>query len=74
MAWKKGQSGNPSGRTVGSKNKHTAAMKHAFLEAFDMLGGVPALVAWGEKSKTEFYKLAARLIPTETHVTGALHV
>ncbi|HHW4685700.1 MAG TPA: hypothetical protein ACQGQG_10495 [Xylella sp.] len=72
MAWVKGQSGNPSGRAVGSKNKNTAAIKSAFLEAFDHLGGVPALVAWADENKTDFYKLAARLIPTETHLTGAL--
>lgn len=58
------------GRPPGMPNKTTKAIKEAFIEAFDKIGGVPALVAWGEENQTEFYKLAARLIPTETHVTG----
>jgi hypothetical protein len=40
-------------------------MRQAFLDAFNELGGVPALVRRGRRSPTEFYKLAARLIPTE---------
>ncbi|NRP54177.1 hypothetical protein AA93_12145 [Xylella fastidiosa subsp. pauca 11399] len=70
MAWAKGQSGNPKGRAMGSKNRNTAAIKQAFLEAFDQLGGVPALVAWAQENKTDFYKLAARMIPMETRVSG----
>lgn len=34
-------------------------------EAFDLMGGVPALVAWGRKNPTEFYRIWARLIPKE---------
>ena len=56
------------GRRPGSQNKITTQMKIAMLEAFNALGGVPALVAWGQEERTEFYRLAARLIPTE--VTG----
>ncbi|ERI59326.1 hypothetical protein [Xylella fastidiosa] len=70
MVWLKGTSGNPSGRRPGSKNRNTQAIKDAFLEAFDRLGGVPALAKWARANRTEFYKLAARLIPTETHIAG----
>lgn len=33
--------------------------------AFDLMGGVPALVRWGRKNPTEFYRIWARLIPKE---------
>lgn len=58
------------GRPKGMQNKSTAQIKSAFLEAFDHLGGVPALVHWARESPTDFYKLAARLIPTEQHISG----
>lgn len=53
------------GRQKGSVNKVTATVKAAFKEAFDELGGVPALVGWARSNETEFYKLASKLIPTE---------
>lgn len=31
--------------------------------AFDLMGGVPALVVWGRANPTEFYRIWARLIP-----------
>lgn len=33
--------------------------------AFDLMGGVPALVRWGRRNPTEFYRIWARLIPKE---------
>lgn len=56
------------GRPKGSKNKATLAIKEAVLQAFVRLGDVDGLVAWAQENRTEFYKIAARLIPTETHV------
>lgn len=38
------------------------------MEAFERRGGVKALVDWAKSEPTEFYKLAAKLIPTE--ITG----
>lgn len=58
-----------SGRRAGTPNKATASIKAAFKEAFDKLGGVDALVKWAIKNPTEYYRLSARLIPTE--ITGA---
>lgn len=50
----------------------TAARENLTL-AFDLMGGVPALVAWGRKNQTEFYRLWARLIPKESvEVTAQL--
>lgn len=50
----------------------TAARENLTL-AFDLMGGVPALVAWGRTNQTEFYRLWARLIPKESvEVTASL--
>ena len=40
------------------------------LEAFNQMGGTQALLVWGMENQTEFYKIAARLIPTEMNVAG----
>jgi hypothetical protein len=56
------------GRQKGTPNKATAAVKEALTEAFDGLGGIPALIKWGRANATEFYKLWSRLLPQE--VTG----
>jgi hypothetical protein len=58
------------GRPKGSPNKLTRAAKEAFGLAFEKLGGIKALTEWGEDNRTEFYKLYARLIPTEQHIGG----
>lgn len=42
----------------------TAARENLSL-AFDLMGGVPALVVWGRQNPTEFYRIWARLIPKE---------
>lgn len=71
MAFQKGQGGRPKG----AKNRSTQAMREAWLATFRSLkyggkkGGTAALTAWAQDNPTEFYKLAARLIPQE--VTGA---
>jgi hypothetical protein len=53
------------GRKPGSKNKTTAAVKQALVEAFEQMGGVESLVAWGRRNRTEFYKLWVRMLPVE---------
>jgi hypothetical protein len=35
----------------------------AFQEAFELIGGVPALAYWGAHNRTEFYKLYGKLLP-----------
>lgn len=57
------------GRPRGVPNKVTKAFKTAVLDAFYELGGTQGLVKWGKRNPTEFYKIAARLIPHE--VIGA---
>jgi hypothetical protein len=56
------------GRPKGLQNKVTRAAKEAFNIAFEGIGSVEALIAWGKKNRSEFYKLYARLIPTEQHI------
>ena len=53
------------GRPKGSLNKLTGTVKAALHETFERRGGVAALVKWADKHPTEFYRLYARLIPTE---------
>jgi len=65
---------HPNLRRGGTKrgpSKITKSAKEAYALAFDGLGGAAALQQWGKANLTEFYKLHARLIPTESHVSGA---
>lgn len=59
------------GRKKGVPNKITTAFKTSVLEAFHALGGTNGLVNWGKRNPTEFYKIAARLIPHEVIGAGA---
>lgn len=38
-------------------------MEKAFINAFELIGGVSRLVMWADQNPTEFYKLYARLLP-----------
>lgn len=62
------------GRQRGSQNKVTKAFKEATLRVFDRLGGDDALLAWATKNPTEFYKIAARLIPHEVSHSGEIRL
>jgi hypothetical protein len=53
------------GRKKGSVNVATVAVKTALQQAFDELGGVGALVAWGKKEPGEFYRIWSKMLPTE---------
>lgn len=60
-----------SGRKKGQVNKYTQAFKVSLLEAInrfgepDGLNGTDALLAWGRQNPSQFYQIAARLIPHE---------
>jgi head-tail adaptor len=43
----------------------TIQVKRTLIEAFNKLGGLDGLIAWGEKYPTDFYKLWARIMPHE---------
>ncbi|MDA1082119.1 MAG: hypothetical protein O2973_10660 [Gemmatimonadetes bacterium] len=53
------------GRRKGTPNRVTASIKSALTEAFDGLGGVPALVEWGKGNPTAFYSCWSRLAPKD---------
>lgn len=42
-----------------------ARVVNAFHEAFELIGGVPRLAHWADQSPSAFYKLYARLLPTQ---------
>lgn len=67
MPFKKGQP-KFAGRVAGTPNKLTRTVKEAFGEAFEKLGGADALVLWAKTNKTEFYKLASKLIPADINM------
>lgn len=53
------------GRAPGTPNKATASVKEALSLAFDGVGGVPALKAWAMDHPGDFYKLWAKMLPTD---------
>lgn len=58
-------------RKGGSQSpKVTVKARDDLALAFDLMGGVPALVVWGRTNPTEFYRLWARLIPREAADTS----
>lgn len=60
------------GRKKGTPNKLTACVREAFQEAFNAIQGNQDqnLIQWGLRNPTEFYKLASKLIPIATELTG----
>lgn len=67
MAKRKGTP-KTGGRTKGTKNKFTGAVKEAFRAVFDEIGHTKHLKAWALKNPTDFYKILSKLIPQE--ITG----
>lgn len=63
--------GNP-GKPPGTQNKLTKTVKETVLAVFNELQEDPKvkLSAWAKEEPTEFYRIAAKLIPTE--VTGTV--
>jgi len=61
--FKPGESGNLSGRPKGVPNKITTNLKEAYLEVFEMKGGVKGLFAWAKGNPDQFYAHVAKLLP-----------
>ncbi len=57
-----------SGKTKGTRNKQTVAVKQCIINAFQDMGGVRNLVKWAKDNETEFYRLWGRMVPRE--ITG----
>lgn len=66
---KVGKRKKTGGRKKGTPNKITLSIKQAVIDTFGKLGAVAHMTNWAKLQPSEFYRLAARLIPTE--VTGA---
>ena len=58
------------GRKAGTPNKFTVSMKASVLAVFNTIGADDAFAGWARENQTEFYKIAARLIPTELVGSG----
>jgi hypothetical protein len=58
----------------GVPNKLNATAKENIVAVFTRLGGTAEMAKWAKDNLTEFYKLYARLIPIEQHVSGKLGV
>lgn len=68
MAFKKGEPRpDNAGRKEGSVNKLTKTVKERVLEVFNELQDDPQanLLSWAKDEPTEFYKIAAKLIPAD---------
>ena len=52
----------------GRPNRIGAEVKENVIAVFNRLGGTHAMAEWAKKHMGEFYKLYARLIPTESHI------
>ncbi len=61
------QPGKPKtgGRQSGTPNRFTGAFREAVLHVYNGLGGHKAFLEWARKNPTEYYRIAARLIPVE---------
>src|SRR5215475_8673140 len=53
------------GRRKGTPNRLTGTFREAVLLAYEIIGGHEAFSKWAAENPTEFYRIAARLIPTE---------
>ena len=54
-----------SGQRRGTPNRLTTNFREAVLLAYENISGHEAFSKWAAENRTDFYKIAARLIPTE---------
>lgn len=66
MGFEKGHN-KATGRPLGSQNKLTVTVKECVLDVFNRLQGEPVvnMFEWAKNEPTEFYKIAAKLIPSD---------
>jgi hypothetical protein len=61
------ESGNGVTRLSLPREVKREKVVNAFHEAFELIGGVPRLAHWADQSPSAFYKLYARLLPTQAN-------
>lgn len=59
-----------AGRVAGTPNKINATCKENILAVFNRLDGTAGMAKWAKANPSEFYKIYARLLPTQTEVSG----
>ena len=67
MTFKPGQSGNPNGRPLGSRNKLTEDFIAATASIFDEMG-YDAYLEWAKGNQDKFYGNVLQLVPKQTNV------
>ena len=58
------------GRKAGTPNKLSLTVKENVIAVFDKLGGNEGMATWAEDNRTEFFKIYAKLLPTDLNVAG----
>jgi hypothetical protein len=72
MPWKPGQSGNPLGRPLGSRQKFSAGFLHDLAEVWDQKGRA-AIEHTATKNPDLFFSTCARLLPNDVRVSVTQH-
>ena len=58
------------GRQPGTPNRLTGAFREAVQIVYNGLGGHEAFLEWARENRTEYYRIASRLIPGEMQEGG----
>ena len=57
-----------SGRKKGTPNKISGQVRQNVIDVFDDIGGVKEMAVWAVDNRTEFYRLYAKLMPTQSEI------